>query len=81
MAKPANSKTKRTDTAAAAGESTAPGSNGSALVTDADVARRAYDLYLARGCESGHDVEDWLQAERDLRGDVGVREQDPRAAS
>jgi DUF2934 family protein len=41
-------------------------------VTDADVARRAYDLYLARGCESGHDVEDWLQAERDLRGAVAV---------
>ena len=81
MAKPANSKTKRADTAAATGGSTAPGPNGSALVTDADVARRAYDLYLARGCESGHDVEDWLQAERDLRGDVSVLEQDPRDAS
>lgn len=67
MAKPANSKTKRTDTPEAAGESTAPGPNGSAPVTDADVARRAYDLYLARGGEPGHDVEDWLQAERDLR--------------
>jgi hypothetical protein len=36
-------------------------------VTDADIARRAYDIYLARGCEPGHDVEDWLQAERALR--------------
>ena len=75
MAKPANSKSKRSGTAAADGGSPAPGRNGPALVTDADVARRAYDLYLARGCESGHDVEDWLQAERDLRGDVGVIEQ------
>ena len=35
-------------------------------ITDTEVARRAYDLYLARGREDGHDVEDWLQAQRDL---------------
>lgn len=35
-------------------------------VTAKDIARRAYDLYLMRGCEPGHDVEDWLQAEREL---------------
>jgi hypothetical protein len=39
----------------------------SATMTDRDIARRAHDLYLARGCEHGHDVDDWLQAERDLR--------------
>jgi hypothetical protein len=38
-----------------------------ASVTPRDIARYAYNLYLARGCEHGHDVEDWLQAERDLR--------------
>lgn len=31
-----------------------------------DIAARAYDLYLARACEHGHDVEDWLQAEHDM---------------
>jgi hypothetical protein len=36
-------------------------------LTDTDVARRAYDLYLARGCAHGHDVDDWLQAEQQLR--------------
>jgi Protein of unknown function (DUF2934) len=36
-------------------------------VTNNDVARRAYDLYLARGREHGHDVDDWMQAERELR--------------
>ena len=41
--------------------------NRSARVTHSDVARRAYDLYLARGCAHGHDVDDWLQAERELR--------------
>jgi hypothetical protein len=36
------------------------------VVTGADVAQRAYHLFLARGGEHGHDVEDWLQAEREL---------------
>ena len=38
-----------------------------AVVTDNDIARRAYELFLARGGEHGHDVEDWVQAERELR--------------
>ncbi|MGH9421639.1 MAG: DUF2934 domain-containing protein [Thermoanaerobaculia bacterium] len=36
-------------------------------VGDGDVARRAYDLYCARGFQDGHDVDDWLAAERDLQ--------------
>jgi DUF2934 family protein len=36
-------------------------------LTENDIARRAYDLYLMRGGEPGHDVDDWLQAERELR--------------
>ena len=31
------------------------------------VACRAYELYVARGCADGHDFDDWLQAERELR--------------
>jgi hypothetical protein len=34
-------------------------------VTEA-IARRAYELFLERGGTHGHDVEDWLQAEREL---------------
>ena len=81
MAKPANRKTKRAEPAATANGSMTSGSNGSAAVTDADVARLAYDLYLARGGEPGHDVEDWLQAERDLRGAVEGLMQDRQSAS
>jgi hypothetical protein len=40
--------------------------NRSAQVTDSDISRRAYDHYLARDREHGHDVDDWVQAERDL---------------
>jgi hypothetical protein len=36
-------------------------------VTDSDIARRAYDLYIARGWEYGHDIDDWVKAERELR--------------
>lgn len=31
-----------------------------------EVARRAYDLFLARGAEHGHDLDDWLTAEREV---------------
>jgi hypothetical protein len=30
------------------------------------ISRRAYSLFEARGSEHGHDVEDWLVAEREL---------------
>ena len=30
------------------------------------IERRAYELYLARNCEPGREIEDWLQAEKDL---------------
>ena len=36
-------------------------------ITEHDIARRAYDLYLARGREPGRQLDDWLQAERELR--------------
>lgn len=31
-----------------------------------EIALRAYQLYLARGSEPGHDSEDWLSAEAEL---------------
>lgn len=44
------------------------GASQPARATDVEIADRAYDLYLARGREDGHDLEDWLQAERELNG-------------
>ena len=41
--------------------------NTSPLMTEDVIAQRAYALYLARGAEDGHDVEDWLRAERELQ--------------
>ena len=32
------------------------------------IAQRAYERFEQRGGEHGRDVEDWLEAERELRG-------------
>lgn len=72
MARGANRKTVNAAPQAADRELTSVASSRPAHVTDRDIACRAYDLYLARGCEHGHDADDWLQAERDLRGAMGV---------
>ena len=39
-------------------------------VTERDIACRAFELYCQRGHQHGHDADDWLQAERELRGAV-----------
>jgi hypothetical protein len=36
-------------------------------VTEGDIARRAFELYCDRGRDDGHDIDDWLSAERELR--------------
>jgi HSP20 family molecular chaperone IbpA len=36
------------------------------------IARRAYELFETRGCEHGHDWEDWLRAESELLQPVSV---------
>jgi hypothetical protein len=38
----------------------------SAVIPEEHIAQRAYALYEARGREDGHDLADWLQAEREL---------------
>jgi len=34
--------------------------------TEEEIRRRAYELYEARGCEDGRDVQDWLEAEAEI---------------
>src|ERR1700736_487650 len=34
---------------------------------DEDIRRRAYEIYLERGEQPGGELDDWLQAERELR--------------
>lgn len=35
--------------------------------TPEEIALRAYELHLQHGGEDGHDLEDWLEAELELR--------------
>jgi hypothetical protein len=35
--------------------------------SEQDIAIGAHELFLKRGGEAGHELEDWLQAERELR--------------
>jgi hypothetical protein len=56
-------------------ELSAPQSSGDTTAATMDrerVAQRAYELYLARGCGEGQDLDDWLCAERELSGDATV---------
>jgi hypothetical protein len=39
--------------------------------TQEEIAVRAYQLYLKRGGTPGNELEDWIQAERQLIGDNG----------
>jgi hypothetical protein len=50
-------------------ETAAAESRGSEDTSDVTsrIAARAYERYLARGCEHGFDQEDWFQAEQECR--------------
>ena len=41
-------------------------------VAHEDIARRAYEIFLARGARDGDALGDWLAAERELKGGVAV---------
>ena len=41
---------------------------GSLELTEELIRLRTYHFYENRGCEHGHDVEDWLEAEAEVMG-------------
>ncbi len=47
---------------------TAKPDEGSLELTEELVRIRAYRFYEERGCEHGHDLEDWLRAEAEIFG-------------
>jgi hypothetical protein len=60
---------KRTVKAAAQAPEAAPtvvAESGAVGVSADEIARRAFEVYCARGGEPGRALEDWLQAEREL---------------
>lgn len=35
-------------------------------ISEREIAVRAYEIFLKRGASHGHDLDDWLQAQREL---------------
>ena len=44
-----------------------PGSAGTTRPTHAEIAKRAYEIYLKKGRQQGQCERNWLQAEQELR--------------
>ena len=51
------------------------GDAGSGLDLTPQIAARAYGLYVKEGRHNGHDVQDWSQAEKDLRKEIPKNKQ------
>ena len=39
------------------------------------IRRRAYQIFECRGGQSGHELDDWLQAEREIKIQLGLMKQ------
>ena len=46
----------------------APATPSESLPLEERIRRRAYELYVQRGNQSGSELDDWLQAEEEIRG-------------
>jgi hypothetical protein len=67
--------TKRASTRAPASSSRKPRAKPASVIalvppTHEEIARRAFELYVARGQSDGSEVGDWLQAESELAAAV-----------
>ena len=67
-----NSNEKSTETEPAR-STTAAGPGGKSA--NEEIRRRAYEIYLERGGQPGGEIDDWLQAERELEGGALSRAQ------
>jgi len=43
-------------------------STATASPSQQDIAKRAFEIYMSKGCPQGQDEQIWLEAERELRG-------------
>ena len=64
---PAPIATATTTEAKAASKPGQPSKARASALTDEEISQRAYELYQQRGAEPGNDMDDWLQAERELQ--------------
>jgi hypothetical protein len=67
--KPDRRKSVKSTTSTITTQDTSTNSTGEVFVniSQSDIARRAFEMYCARGGGQGSALDDWLQAERELR--------------
>ena len=70
MSKPAKSKKKQGQVDPNDTNQTSETPAGKDRPAFEQIQNRAYEIYLERGGNQGSDVDDWLQAERELNGSV-----------
>ena len=63
---PGNGNARKQVAAMPAVNPTEPKKNSSTTDLEAEIRRRAYELYEQRGYTPGHEDEDWLVAEREI---------------
>ncbi|MFH1453820.1 MAG: DUF2934 domain-containing protein [Armatimonadota bacterium] len=63
-------KTTKTSTGRSTGASTMTKSRPALADTSRMIEERAYYSYLERGGSHGHDVQDWLRAEKEIRSKI-----------
>jgi len=63
---PRNGSRKVTEMAEVTPISSERNGSGQTLDLQTEIRRRAYELYLERGCAPGHEYEDWFDAEREI---------------
>ena len=51
------------------------------IVSAEDIAKRAYEIYVERGCADGFDREHWLRAEHELKNPPLAERVFPRDAT
>ena len=66
---------KQTQTKSVQG--TTPRDGAAVQPTTEAIAKRAHEIYLARGSTHGSDLDDWLQAERELKADPQANNSTP----
>ena len=50
----------------------APTAKAQVNPTDEDIRARAHEIWLRNGCREGCDMEDWLEAEQELRKETAA---------
>jgi hypothetical protein len=81
MAKP---RRREPNVSAPSGDISAPQYAGDTTAANGDrqrIAERAYELYVTRGGGDGRDLDDWLEAERDLASPRNEDHEEPDPAA